>query len=71
MAAATASFACRDASSIAAFDGAGFVALSVLLGAPFAAAVTGGVNVFWLTAKGTAGVTRAFFGADGVGFAEA
>ncbi len=70
IAAATASFACRAASSIAAWDGAGFPGLPFVDGASVAVA-TGGVKDFWLTVNGTAGVTRLLLGPAGTGLAGA
>jgi hypothetical protein len=70
MAAATASLACLAASSIALWDGGGLEGFVVE--APFVAAsagaATGGVNAFWLTVNGTAGVTRLFLGPVGTFF---
>ena len=76
IAAATASLACLEASSIAAADGVGFVdcrtfADCAARGPLFVAAGAGGMNDFWLTVNGTAGVTRFDLGPDGAPFATA
>lgn len=76
IAAATASLACRAASSIAAWDATGLTGFDA---APFVAAsangaaagTAGGVNDFWLTVNGTAGVKRFVFGAGTAGFVDA
>lgn len=70
IAAATASLACRAASSIAAWEDAGFPGFAAVV--PLAAddgaswrGTTGGVNDFWFTVNGTAGATRLFLGPVG------
>ena len=73
---ATASLACLDASSIAAAEGVGFVDCGILVdcaakGPLFEAAGAGGMNDFWLTVNGTAGVTRFDLGPVGAPFAAA
>ena len=66
MAAATASFACLAASSIAACEGMGFCGFAAApLVAELSTVETGGVNDFLFTVSGTAGVTRLFLGPVG------
>ena len=74
IAAATASLACRDASSIAAAEGAGFEdcwALSTGARGPLLVAEAGGTNDLWFTVNGTAGATLFDFGPEVEGLAAA
>jgi hypothetical protein len=72
IAAATASLACLDVSSIATAEGAGLDACWVFVSGargPLEVVEIGGTKVFWFTVNGTAGATLFDFVLDAAGFA--
>ena len=74
IAAATASLACLDASSMAAAEGAGFedcCAFPTDARGPLLVTEAGGTNDFWFTVNGTAGATLFDFGPEVEGLAAA